>query len=456
MPDIKEILVKQKAFFQTGKTKELQFRVDMLNKLRSAIKIHEEEIMAALKADLNKAPFEAYATEVGMVLEELNYTLKHISSWVKPKRVRTPLVHFPSASYLYTEPYGSVLIMSPWNYPFQLALAPLVGAISAGNCAVLKPSEYSANTSAMIERIVKEIFDESFVAVVRGGREANKTLLNEKFDYIFFTGSVGVGKTVMESAARHLTPVTLELGGKSPCIIDDTADLELAAKRIVWGKFLNAGQTCVAPDYLLVHRTVKEKLIQEIKKSITAFYGHDPLGNEDYPKIINQKHFERLLGLLKSGRVVEGGRSDEKTRRIAPTILDDVTWESPVMQEEIFGPLLPVLEFESFDAALAMVNQHPKPLALYLFTRSKDHEAQAISKTSFGGGCINDTIIHLANPNLRFGGVGESGMGQYHGKGSYDTFSHTKSIMKKSNKLDIPLRYPPFRNHLSLLKKLMK
>lgn len=456
MSDIKEILVKQKAFFETGKTKELQFRRDMLNKLRSAIKIHEEEIMAALKADLNKAPFEAYATEVGMVLEELNYTLKHISSWVKPKRVPTPLVHFPSTSYLYTEPYGSVLIMSPWNYPFQLTLAPLVGAISAGNCAVLKPSEYSANTSGIIERIVKEIFDESFVAVVRGGREANKTLLNEKFDYIFFTGSTEVGKTVMESAARHLTPVTLELGGKSPCIVDDTADLELAAKRIVWGKFLNAGQTCVAPDYLLVHRTVKEKLIQEIKKSITAFYGHDPLRNEDYPKIINQKHFERLLGLMKSGRIVEGGRSEEKTRQITPTILDGVTWESPVMRGEIFGPLLPVLEFESFDAALSIVNQHPKPLALYLFTRSKDHEAQAINKTSFGGGCINDTIIHLANPNLSFGGVGESGMGQYHGKGSYDTFSHVKSIMKKSNILDIPLRYPPFKNHLSLLKKLMK
>lgn len=456
MPDIKETLAKQKVFFETGKTKDLQFRVAMLNKLRSAVKSHEKDIMAALKGDLNKAPFEAYATEVGMVLEEINYTLKHISSWVKPKRVRTPLVHFPSSSYLYTEPYGSVLIMSPWNYPFQLTLAPLVGAIAAGNCAVLKPSEYSANTSDIIERISKEIFDESFVAVVRGGREANKTLLNEKFDYIFFTGSTAVGKTVMESAARHLTPVTLELGGKSPCIVDDTADLELAAKRIVWGKFLNAGQTCVAPDYVLVHGRVKEKLIREMKKCITAFYGNNPLGNEDYPKIINQKHFERLLGLLKSGMVVEGGQSEEKTRQIAPTILDKVSWESAVMQEEIFGPLLPVLEFESFDAALSTVNQHSKPLAFYLFTRSKEHEEQAIRRTSFGGGCINDTIIHLANPNLRFGGVGESGMGQYHGKGSYDTFSHVKSIMKKSNWLDVPLRYPPFKNHLSLLKKFMK
>jgi len=456
MLNVKETLAKQKVFFETGKTKDLQFRVAMLNKLRSAVKTHEKDIMAALKGDLNKAPFEAYATEVGMVLEEINYTLKHISSWAKPKRVRTPLVHFPSSSYLYTEPYGSVLIMSPWNYPFQLTLAPLVGAIAAGNCTVLKPSEYSANTSEIIEGISKEVFDESFVAVVRGGREANKTLLNEKFDYIFFTGSTAVGKTVMESAARHLTPVTLELGGKSPCIVDDTVDLELAAKRIVWGKFLNAGQTCVAPDYLLVHGSVKEKLIQEMKKCITAFYGINPLGNEDYPKIINQKHFERLLGLLKSGRVVEGGQSEEKTRQIAPTILDNVTWESAVMQEEIFGPLLPVLEFESFDAALSEVNQHPKPLAFYLFTRSKEHEAQAIRRTSFGGGCINDTIIHLANPNLRFGGVGESGMGQYHGKGSYDTFSHVKSIMKKSNLLDVPLRYPPFKNHLSLLKKFMK
>ena len=456
MLDIKETLEKQRAFFGTGKTKDLQFRVAMLNKLREAIKSHEEEIMAALKNDLNKAPFEAYATEVGMVLEEINYTLKHISSWVKPKRVRTPLVHFPSSSYLYTEPYGSVLIISPWNYPFQLTLAPLVGAIAAGNCTVLKPSEYSVNTSEIIERISKEIFAESFVAVVRGGREANQSLLKEKFDYIFFTGSTVVGKTVMESAARHLTPVTLELGGKSPCIVDNTADLELAAKRIVWGKFLNAGQTCVAPDYLLVHGSIKEKLIREMKKYIAKFYGNNPLTNEDYPKIINQKHFERLLGLLKSGRIVEGGQFEEKTRQIAPTILDNVTWESAVMQEEIFGPLLPVLEFESLNAALSEVNQYPKPLAFYLFTKSKENETQAIRTTSFGGGCINDTIIHLANPNLRFGGVGESGMGQYHGKGSYDTFSHLKSIMKKSNRLDVPLRYPPFKNHLSLLKKFIK
>jgi len=454
--DIKQTIEKQRAFFNTGKTKDVRFRMAKLKLLRNAIKEHEHEIIRALKLDLNKAPFEAYETEVGIVLEEINYSIKHISSWAKPKRVKTPLLHFPSSSHIYMEPYGSVLIMSPWNYPFQLTMAPLVGSIAAGNCAFIKPSEYSLHTAEIIEKIVVGIFNESYVAVVRGGREANHSLLNERFDYIFFTGSLKVGKIVMESASKHLTPVTLELGGKSPCIVDRTANIKLSAKRIIWGKFLNAGQTCVAPDYLLVHKNVKDKLVREMKNYIKKFYGNSPETNDDYPKIINQKHFERLLGLMNSGNVIAGGESCKNTRQIAPTILDDVTWESAVMQEEIFGPLLPVMEFESLHDVTTMLAGRPKPLALYLFTSSKKNEEYVIKATSFGGGCINDTIIHLSNPNLLFGGVGESGMGQYHGKGSYDTFTHPKSIIKKSNLLDVYLRYPPFKDHLNLLRKIMK
>nr|WP_312577738.1 aldehyde dehydrogenase [Sedimentibacter sp.] len=456
MHDVKKTIEMQRAFFDTGKTKDICFRIAKLKLLRQTIRKYESEIMYALKLDLNKAPFEAYETEIGIVLEEIRHTIKNVSDWDKPKRVKTPIMHFPSSSYIYTEPYGSVLIMSPWNYPFQLAMVPLVGTIAAGNCSIVKPSEYSTHTSEIIEKIIKEIFDESLVAVVRGGREANKSLLDEKFDYIFFTGSPQVGKIVMQSASKHLTPVTLELGGKSPCIVDETANVKLAAKRIIWGKFINAGQTCVAPDYLLVHRNVKDELIREMKNYITVFYGNSPLTNDDYPKIINQKHFERLLGLMESGRIVTGGQSDEVTRQIAPTILDGVTWESAVMQEEIFGPLLPIIEFENLHDALAMLNKQPKPLAFYFFTTSKKNEMYAIRTASFGGGCINDTLIHFSNSNLLFGGVGESGMGQYHGKGSYDTFTHSKSIMKKSNTLDVYLRYPPFKNHLNILKKFMK
>jgi len=456
MHDIWQTLDKQRAFFNTGKTKEVRFRIAKLKMLRKAIKEYEPKIIRALKLDLNKAPFEAYETEIGIVLEEINYAIKHVSSWAKPKRLRTPILHFPSSSHIYTEPYGSVLIMSPWNYPFQLTMAPLVGAIAAGNCSFIKPSEYSFHTAEIIEEIVTAIFGEAYVAVVRGGREANLSLLNERFDYIFFTGSLRVGKTVMESAAKHLIPVTLELGGKSPCIVDNTANIKLAAKRIIWGKFLNAGQTCVAPDYLLVNKNVKAQLIREMTSYIKKFYGDSPETNDDYPKIINQKHFERLLGLMNSGSVITGGESSKNTRQIAPTILDGVTWESAVMQEEIFGPLLPIMEFESLRNVTKMLAKRPKPLALYLFTTSRKNEAYIIRNISFGGGCINDTIIHLSNPNLLFGGIGESGMGQYHGKGSYDTFTHSKSIIKKSNLLDVYLRYPPFKEHLNVLRKIMK
>ncbi|MEL1135753.1 aldehyde dehydrogenase [Desulfitobacterium sp. THU1] len=456
MSDVKEIILKQRRYFEEGKTKDLNFRMEKLRVLRKVIIENEEEIREALHKDLNKTPFEAYATEVGIVLEELSYTLKHLPKWVKRKRVRTPITQFLATSFTYPEPHGITLIMSPWNYPFQLAMAPLIGAIAAGNCSVIKPSEYSFNTSVVIEKLIKENFKEEFITVVRGGREANKTLLDEKFDHIFFTGSVAVGKTVMEAASKHLTPVTLELGGKSPCIVDETANIDLAAKRIMWGKLLNSGQTCVAPDYLLVHSSIKSKLIDKMKEYVIEFYGKNPSKNEDYPKIINEKHFKRLQSLIIGEEIVFGGQFNEETHQISPTIVHNITWDSPVMLEEIFGPILPVLEFEHLSEVISQVNKHPKPLALYFFTTKKEREEQILRDISFGGGCINDTIVHLATSYMPFGGVGESGMGGYHGKASFDTFSHQKSIMKRSNLLDIPLRYPPFKNKLSLVKKVMR
>jgi aldehyde dehydrogenase (NAD+) len=455
MNDIKKVIEKQKCFFERGKTKDIGFRIEQLNKLKESIIKNEEEIMKALKKDLNKSSFESYTTEIGFTLDEIKYTIKHLSDWARPKRAKTPLIHFLSSSYVYSEPYGIVLIISPWNYPFQLSIAPLVGAIAAGNCAIVKPSEYSPNTSKIIENIIKESFDESYITVVRGGREVSESLLNEEFDYIFFTGSVAVGKIVMKAASKYLTPVTLELGGKSPCIVDETANIELAAKRIIWGKFINAGQTCVAPDYLLVHYSVKDKLINNMKKYITEFYGINPCNNKDYPKIINKKHYTRLLGLMKCGNIAFGGQCNDKTNHISPTIIENITWECPIMKEEIFGPLLPVIEFENITEVVTAVNKHPKPLALYLFTNNKEREKYVIDNTSFGGGCINDTIVHLATPYMPFGGVGNSGMGGYHGKASFETFSHKKSIMKKSNLIDIPLRYPPFKNKIKLIKKIM-
>lgn len=443
-------------YYGAGETKSLDFRILKLRLLYAAIVRHEDVIMEALKKDLNKAPFEAYGTEVGFILGELSFAIKNLRKWMRPKKVQTPLMHFPAASRIFPEPYGVALIMSPWNYPFQLAVGPLIGAVAAGNCAVVKPSEYSFHTAEAIEKLVKEVFEEKHVSVVRGGRDANSSLLTEKFDYIFFTGSVPVGKVVMEAAAKHLTPVTLELGGKSPCVVDETANIDLAAKRIVWGKFLNAGQTCVAPDYLLVHKNVMQPLIEGIGKYIKAFYGLKPETNDEYPGIINQKHYERLLHLLENEEIAIGGQRNDATRQLAPTVITNAAWSSPVMQEEIFGPILPVLKFDSFDDAIATINARPKPLAFYLFTESKERVNKAMQNVSFGGGCINDTVIHLGSPYLRFGGVGESGMGQYHGKGSFDTFTHYKSVMVKSNHLDIPVRYPPYKGRLGVLKKIMK
>lgn len=445
----------QRAYFQTGDTKDVEFRIRQLKKLYQWITVHEQEIMDALYMDLNKSNFEAYATEIGIVKEEIRYTLKHLRKWAAPKRVPTPITQFPSKSFIYPEPYGIVLIMSPWNYPFQLTIAPLVGAICAGNCAVVKPSAYSPHTTKVMADMLRELFQEKYIAVVEGGRQENQALLNEKFDYIFFTGSVNVGKYVMEKASAHLTPVSLELGGKSPCIVDETADLKLAAKRIVWGKFLNSGQTCVAPDYILVQNSVKDKLVRYMEKYIRKMFGKDPMQNPDYPKMINEKHFNRVLGLMERAHVVCGGGSDVDMLKIEPTVLDQVTWESPVMQEEIFGPLLPVLTFYDIEEAIQMVNARPRPLALYYFTKDKQREAMMLKQVSYGGGCINDTIVHLATSHMPFGGVGNSGMGGYHGKDSFDTFTHKKSIMKKSVRLDIPIRYAPFKNKLNILKKLM-
>ena len=456
MNDYQELLKRHAHFYSIGHTKDIAFRRLQLKKLRQVILHYEADILRALKQDLNKAPFEAYETEVGIVLQELNHTIKHLYGWARTSRVHTPLMHFPASSYIYREPYGTVLIMSPWNYPFQLTLVPLIGALAAGNCVVLKPSEYSVHTAAVIEKMITENFDSGYISVVRGGRDANRSLLDQRFDYIFFTGSPTVGRLVMKSAAWHLTPVTLELGGKSPCIVDETAKLDLAAKRIAWGKFLNAGQTCVAPDYLLVHPSVKDALMEKMKEVIHTFYGDDVLHNNDYPKIINRKHFERLQGLMKDETLFCGGSSDAETLSIEPAILSEATWDSPVMQEEIFGPLLPVLSYDNLQDTLELLQKQPKPLAFYYFTQSKKRATHALRQVSFGGGCINDTIIHLSNPHLHFGGVGESGMGQYHGKASFDTFTHQKSVIKKSTSIDISLPYPPYKNHLPLLRKFMR
>lgn len=454
MAEYKEMLRAQRAYFRRGECKDVEFRIRQLKRLYQWICEHEQEIMDALYQDLNKSPFEAYATEIGIVKEEIRYALKHIRRWAAPRRVRTPITQFPSRSFIYPEPYGVTLIMSPWNYPFQLTVAPLVGAVCAGNCAVIKPSAYSPNTSRVIAEMVRGLFGAEYIAVVEGGREANQALLDEKFDYIFFTGSVNVGRYVMEKASVHLTPVSLELGGKSPCIVDETADLKLAAKRIVWGKFLNCGQTCVAPDYILVQKNVRDRLVRQIERYIRKMYGKDALHNPEYPKMISEKHFDRVAGLMEGAHVVSGGGRDRSLLKIEPTILDQVDWESPVMKEEIFGPLLPILTFYDMKEVIQMVNARPRPLALYYFTKDKKREAQILKHISYGGGCINDTVVHIATSHMPFGGVGNSGMGGYHGKDSFDTFTHKKSIMKKSRLIDIPIRYAPFRNKLALLKKI--
>ena len=442
---IQEIIRKQRNYFYTGATLNIDFRITALKKLQTSIQSHQEQINAALKSDLGKSSFESYMCESGLVLSEITYMLKHIRSLSREKTVHTPLAQFHSRSYRKPSPYGVTLIMSPWNYPFLLTFDPLVDAIAAGNTAVLKPSAYSPATSNIICEIVRECFPEEYVAVVMGGRQENSCLLQEHFDYIFFTGSQAVGKEVMKKASEYLTPVTLELGGKSPCIVDKTANLRLAAKRIVFGKFLNCGQTCVAPDYIYCDPEIKDALVAELRRQISRQYGKEPLKNRDYGKIINEKHFDRINGLIDPAKTVCGGGSSRETLQIEPTILDNVTFDDPVMQQEIFGPVLPVLTYESLGSAVAKINSMAHPLALYLFTSNEKASREVTSRCGFGGGCINDVLIHLATSNMGFGGFGESGMGSYHGIDGFRTFSHYKSIVDKKTWIDLPMRYQKYR-----------
>lgn len=443
--EINGLVAKQRKYFQTGATLPVSTRITALRSLYDTISRYENEIHDALKKDLGKSGFESYMCETGLVLDEISYMLKHIRRFAREKRVRTPLAQFHSRSFKKPSPYGVTLIMSPWNYPFMLTLSPLADALAAGNTAVVKPSAYSPYTSEIIMKILSQCFDPQYVAVVTGGLAENTCLLQEHFDYIFFTGSQAVGKEVMRNAAEHLTPVTLELGGKSPCIVDQSANIRLAARRIVFGKYLNCGQTCVAPDYIYCHRSVKDALVKEIKQQIQIQYGREPLHNPDYGKIINEKHFDRILGLIEERKTVHGGNSDRKALRIEPTVLDNVTFSDPVMQEEIFGPVMPILVFDSLEEVIDRINTMPHPLALYFFTSDKAAAKEVTSRCGFGGGCINDTIIHLATTEMGFGGFGESGMGAYHGKTGFDTFSHYKSIVDKKTWLDLPMRYQPYR-----------
>ena len=444
--EIEKLVKKQRDFFNSGETLNVSFRISALERLRACIIKYEKKINQAIRADLGKSAFESYMCETGLVLSELTYMIKHTRKYAKERTVRTPLAQFHSRSYQKPSPYGVVLIMSPWNYPLMLTLEPLVDALAAGNTAIVKPSAYSANTSDLISRMLGECFDEKYVAVVTGGREENTCLLNEHFDYIFFTGSQSVGKEVMRCASAHLTPITLELGGKSPCIVHKSADIKLAAKRIVFGKFLNCGQTCVAPDYIYCDSTVKDELVNELKKQIQKQYGRQPLKRKQYGKIINEKHFDRLHGLIDYQKVVVGGTANQSTLQIEPTIMDHVTFADLVMQEEIFGPILPVLTYDFIDKAVDTIRIMAHPLALYIFTQDKCAAENVIEKIGFGGGCINDTLIHLATSEMPFGGFGESGMGSYHGKTGFDTFTHYKSIVDKKTWIDLPMRYRPYQN----------
>ena len=454
---IKQLVDKQREYFKEGNTKSYEFRKASLKKLYDTIIQHEELIKEALYLDLNKSSGEAYLTEIGVTLKEINYLLKHLRKLMKDKKVRTGIAHFPAASVISPSPYGVTLIMSPWNYPIYLTLASLAGTIAAGNTAVIKPSNYSSNTSNAIETLIKTAFDEEYITVVKGGREENQDLLNQKFNYIFFTGSTTIGKIVMEKAAKNLTPVSLELGGKSPTIVCEDAKIDLTAKRIIFGKLINVGQTCVAPDYVLVDEKVKDKLIDRMVFYIKEFYGDNPLENPSYGKIINAKHYERLLGLIENEKVVHGGKGNLEKEKIEPTILDDISLDSKVMGEEIFGPILPIITFKKLDEALEIINDRPHPLALYLFTTSNSTIDLVLNTCQFGGGCINDTIMQVASDYLPFGGVGDSGMGKYHGEASFETFSHYRSIIKKSTVIDVPLRYfPVSKKKEKIIKKVLK
>jgi len=449
---IAELIQTHRTFFASGRTRDLSFRFEQLRVLRKAIIYHETAIFEALKQDLGKAPFESYGGDVAIVINEIDHALKHLRRWAKPGQAWMPLAYFPSRSAVVAEPYGVALIIGPWNFPFQLLFGPLVGAVAAGNCALLKPPIAAPHSARLIAKIVTDNFDPAYISLVEGGAETGQMLLEEKFDYIFFTGGPATGRLVMQAAARHLTPVTLELGGKNPCIVDADTHLDYTARRIVWGKFFNTGQSCVAVDHLLVDKRIKRQLLDIIVRYVYEFYGADPAQSPDYGRIVNDAHFERLSRLLGQGTIIAGGKSDRATRYIAPTIIDNIKGREPVMEDEIFGPLLPVIEYGDLTEAVAMVNSRPKPLALYFFSRDKKKQELVLSNTSSGGGCINDTTIH-ETARLPFGGVGESGLGKYHGKASFDTFSHVRSIVKSGFLFDVPLRYPPYKDHLKWLRR---
>lgn len=453
MNEVQLCLSEMRTFFNSGTTLEVSWRKEQLKILKSTIKAYESAILAALYEDLGKSGFEGYATELSVIYAELNSHIRNLEKWTKKRRVPSTILSFPSHAYTIAQPVGVVLIMSPWNYPFQLAITPLVSAIAAGNCAIVKPSRYSSHTSLVIEELLAKAFQSHYVATFQGGASMNQELLSHRFDHIFFTGSTAIGKLVMSTAAQTLTPVTLELGGKSPVIVEADSDLELAAKRIAWGKCLNAGQTCVAPDYVLVERKALPVLLEALKSAIDKMYGSDPINNDEYPKIINEKHFSRLLTYFEQGTLRYGGAIDPRTSKIAPTILTDVKLDSPLMTEEIFGPLLPLVPYDNIEEAIQFIQGREHPLALYIFSRNKKHHEHITKRLIYGGGCINDTIMHLSNPHLQFGGVGHSGLGQYHAKAGFDTFSHTKSILVREPWPDIPFRYAPFKGKLPLIRR---
>ena len=454
--NIQKIIQEQKSYFASQKTKDISKRKSLLKKLLSEVINREKDIVKALYADFKKSEYESVMTETSIVISELKRAIKHIHNWAKPQTVMPAFLNFPSSSKIYKEPYGTVLIIAPWNYPYQLAFTPLIGAIAAGNTVVVKPSELTPNTSKITKEIIETVFDEKLVAVIEGGIETSTELLKQRWDYIFFTGSVHVGKIVAKAAAQFLTPVTLELGGKNPCIIDETANIKLAAKRIVWGKLINGGQTCIAPDYLLIHASVKEKFVEYYQKEVTNAYGENPENSKDYPRIVNQRNFDRLTIMLKNEKLLAGGDTNREDNYIAPTLIDEPSLDSEAMKGEIFGPISPVISYQTEEDLHKIISNYEKPLALYVFTKKKTFANKMISNYSFGGGTINDTTVHFANHNLPFGGVGESGIGAYHGKQTFDVFSHKKGVTKRYNWLDIPVRYAPYNGKLKILKTFMK
>ncbi|WP_058300664.1 aldehyde dehydrogenase [Gorillibacterium timonense] len=458
LEQVDEILQEHRKKFHSGYTRSVEFRLEQLKKLSDAIRRNEKQLLEALYQDLHKSEFEAYSTEIGYTLDSIRYMSKHLKRWMKPRRVRTPFYHGLAKSYLHKEPYGTVLIIGPFNYPFQLLIEPLIGAIAAGNSAVLKPSENTPAVTVVVKKLISETFDETYIRVIEGEKETTSALIHAPFDYIFFTGSVPVGRIVMEAAAQNLVPVTLELGGKSPAIVDRTANLDAAAKRIIWGKMMNAGQTCIAPDYVLAHEEIKEELIARMKTVLASFFGPDARQSKDFGRIVNERQFDRLAAILEadSARVLSGGMLEREELYIEPTLLDTASWSDAAMQDELFGPILPILSFRQVEEAIEQVNSRPKPLALYLFTEDSRVEQEVLTRVSFGGGCVNDTISHVANHHLPFGGVGNAGIGAYHGPYSFELFSHTKSVLSKSTKLDIPFLFPPYGDKVKWVRKIMR